>query len=116
VLREGRIVAAGTPGELVAGVRPRVRFRLDRPLDGAALEDLGRRSLEAAPGARLRAETDAGRYVLEGVVPDAELVATLAAWCAGADRLIMELRTGGGTLEETYLDLVGEPAAAEDAR
>jgi ABC-2 type transport system ATP-binding protein len=116
VLREGRIVAAGTPGELVAGVRPRVRFRLDRPLDGAALEDLGRRLLGAPSGARLTAETDAGRYVLEGVVPGAELVATLAAWCAGADRLIMELRTGGGTLEEAYLDLVGEPAAAEDAR
>jgi hypothetical protein len=35
------------------------------------------------------------------------LVAAIAAWCAIADRLIVELRTSGGSLEDAYLELVG---------
>lgn len=117
VLREGRIVAAGTPAELAAGVQPRLRFRLDRPLDGAALSELGRRLVAERPGAAITAEPDAGRYVIEGIAPDAAVIATLAAWCAEADRLIVELRTAGATLEEAYLDLVGETSiSARDAR
>ena len=54
------------------------------------------------------AETDAGNYRFDGAAPDPALVAVLAGWCAGAGRLIVELRTSGGTLEEVYLDLVGE--------
>src|SRR6185295_14618290 len=117
VLREGRIVAAGTPTELAAGAQPRLRFRLDRPLDGGALDDLGRRLVTERPSAAITAEPDAGRYVLDGIAPDAAIIATLAAWCAQADRLIVELRSAGGTLEEAYLDLVGETAPpARDAR
>jgi len=49
------------------------------------------------------------------VPPDAALVATVAAWCATADRLILELRTGGGSLEDVYLGLVGTtPGPPED--
>jgi hypothetical protein len=50
---------------------------------------------------------DGARYRLEGVPPDAALVAAIAAWCATADRLIVELRTSGGSLEDVYLELVG---------
>ena len=32
---------------------------------------------------------------------------TVATWCAGADRLIVDLRVGGGSLEDVYLELVG---------
>jgi hypothetical protein len=35
-------------------------------------------------------------------------VAALAQGCAEMDRLIIESRTAGGTLEDTYLELVGE--------
>ena len=66
---------------------------------------------------------DGGRYRLEGAEPDAALVAGLAAWCASEDRLIVELRTAGGSLEDVYLELVGGrgsaaglgPARARDA-
>jgi ABC-2 type transport system ATP-binding protein len=117
VLRAGTILAAGTPVELAAGTRPRLRFSLDRPLDDGALGDLDRRLASAHPGAVVAAEPDAGRYVVNGIAPDAAVVATLAGWCADADRLIVESRTAGGTLEEAYLDLVGETAApARDAR
>jgi hypothetical protein len=49
------------------------------------------------------------------VAPDAGLVAALAAWCATAERLILELRTSGGSLEDAYLELVGAPALASAA-
>ena len=38
------------------------------------------------------------------------LVAALAAWCVTVERLILELRTSGGSLEDAYLELVGTPA------
>ena len=42
---------------------------------------------------------DEGRYRVDGVSPDGALVAALASWCVGADRLIVDLRTAGGSLE-----------------
>ena len=114
ILDGGRLVASGTPAELMAGARARLRFRLDRALEGQQLAALGRAMAVVRPGATLVAEADAGRYRLDDAVPDAALIAALAGWCAGADRLIAELRTTGGTLEEVYLELVGS-AAAPDA-
>jgi ABC-2 type transport system ATP-binding protein len=107
ILDGGRLVAAGTPAELTAGARPRLRFRLDRamtPTQSASLQA----TLEGVhPGARLVEEPEDGRYAVDGVVPDPPLVATLATWCASVDRLIVQARTTGGSLEEAYLELVG---------
>ena len=47
VLVGGRVVAAGTPAELAAGLQPRLRLRMDRPLDEAASADCARRSAAA---------------------------------------------------------------------
>ena len=115
VLVAGRIVAAGTPAELRAGVTARLRFRLDRALgtdDVAALE----RALGAIrPGLSVLPDGDGGRYRLEGPAPDAQVVAALAGWCATAGRLIVELRTSGGSLEDAYLELVASgPGRGED--
>jgi ABC-2 type transport system ATP-binding protein len=107
ILDQGRIVASGTPGELAAGARPRLRFRLEAPLDPVSLADLGRALGAVRPAATLSAEPDAGYYRVDGVEPDATLVAALATWCTTSDRLIREMRTVGGTLEEVYLELVG---------
>jgi ABC-2 type transport system ATP-binding protein len=107
ILDHGRIVASGTPGELAAGARPRLRFRLDVPLDAAGQAGLAQTLRAARSGATLAPEADAGYYRVDGATPDASLVAALAAWCASAGRLIRELRTGGGTLEEVYLELTG---------
>ena len=108
ILDRGRILASGAPAELAAGARTRLRFRLDAPLDPDGLAALGRALGAVAPAANLIVEPDSGHYRVDAVEPDATLVAALAAWCATADRLIREMRTGGGTLEEVYLELVGE--------
>jgi ABC-2 type transport system ATP-binding protein len=107
VLDRGRIVAAGTAAELASGLSPRLRFRLDRPLTPPEATSLERALAGARSGASLATEPDGLRHRIENVDPDAGLVAALAAWCASADRLIVEMRTAGGTLEETYLALVG---------
>ncbi|MEP6639155.1 MAG: ABC transporter ATP-binding protein, partial [Chloroflexota bacterium] len=107
VLDGGRIVASGTPEELRAGIVPRLRFQLDRTLGPSDLAGLQRVLAGARPFATVHADGDGGRYRLEGATPDAALIAALAGWCATADRLIVELRTSGGSLEDAYLELVG---------
>ena len=107
ILDGGRLVAAGTPAELTAGARPRLRFRLDRALTPAEVAGLEGALGRGRPQARLVVEPDDGHYVVEDAPPDPDLIATLATWCASVDRLIVEARSTGGTLEEAYLELVG---------
>jgi ABC-2 type transport system ATP-binding protein len=115
VLAAGRIVAFGTPPELRAGVTARLRFRLDRTLDTDEVANLARALAGVRPGTTVQPDGDGGHYRLEGIAPDAHLVAALAAWCASGERLILELRTSGGSLEDAYLELVGAPALASVA-
>jgi ABC-2 type transport system ATP-binding protein len=115
VIDRGRIVALGPPTELSTGSTSVLRFRL-----GADLSETDRRLLEAALGdgrAPLTLHDDGGpgRYRVDGTVADTGLIAALAGWCAERGMLIVELRTGGGTLEERYLDLIGSlDAGAEE--
>ena len=101
ILAGGRIVAAGTVAALTAGLRPRLRVRLDRPLDDRELLALG-----GAAGGDV-VELEPGRYEIAALAPTPALVAAVAVWCAGADRLILESRAIGGSLEDLYLDIVG---------
>ena len=107
ILDRGRLVASGTPAELTAGSRPRLRFRLDRAIAETEVAVLASTLAAGHPGSRVEVAGDGAAYAVEGVEPDPGLVAALAAWCAGAGRLIVEARTTGGTLEEAYLELVG---------
>jgi ABC-2 type transport system ATP-binding protein len=106
ILVDGRIVAIGTVAELAAGVAARLRFTLDRALEPTELAALSR-----AVGATVSSSGDTA-YVLDGTRPTPALLASLATWCHGADRLITSSRTVGGTLEDAYLELV---AAGRDA-
>ena len=106
VLVDGRIVASGPPAELIARARPQVRFRLDEPLEEEAIASLELAMSAGASAVRVVAEATAGRYRFDDIAPNAAAIARLATWCAGAGRLIVELRTGGGTLEDAYLELV----------
>jgi len=101
ILVAGRIVASGTPAEPAAGLRPRLRFRLDAALDAEALG-----SLSTALGSEVGV-LDGSRYEVAGTEPTPRLVAALAAWCETAGRLIVESRAIGGTLEDVYLELTG---------
>jgi len=107
VLRGGHILASGSPVELTALVRPRLRFTVDRRIEDDQVADLRRRLAGHAPTVTLITDPDGRRYMLDGVAPDAALVAALADWCATADRLLIEVRTTGATLEDAYLELVG---------
>jgi len=100
IIASGGVVASGTPQEVVGGMRPRLRFRLDRPLGADELVGLAH-----ALGSPVT--LDDGVYAVDDAAIDPALIATLAGWCAMAGRLIVELRTGGGTLEDAYLELVG---------
>jgi ABC-2 type transport system ATP-binding protein len=112
VLDGGRVVAAGTPVELAAGAAARLRFRLDRALGTDEAAELERALAAVRPAATVAADGDGARYRVEGAVPDAALVGALAGWCARTDRLIVELRTSGGSLEDIYLELVGRDREA----
>ncbi|HSO30043.1 MAG TPA: ABC transporter ATP-binding protein [Candidatus Sulfomarinibacteraceae bacterium] len=109
ILHDGRIVAAGTPAELAGGSEPRLRFRLARGLDATEGAGLDAALAAAAGGAAAVAQPGAvGTYRVDGAVPDPDLVAALATWCAGANVAIVELRSAAATLEERYLELTGD--------
>jgi ABC-2 type transport system ATP-binding protein len=111
VIDSGRVVADGTAAELAAGARSTLRVRLDGPLAPDELAALGTALAAGRGGITVAADGDGARYRVDGAAPDADLVAALATWCASAGRLIVELRTGGGSLEDVYLGLVGRAAA-----
>jgi ABC-2 type transport system ATP-binding protein len=114
VLDHGAVVASGTPAELAARTRPRLRFRLERSLQPAELARLGQARAGTRPGVVVVPDGDGARYALDGAEPDPALVAAVTAWCATADRLIVELRAGGGSLEDVYLELVGRTERPTD--
>ncbi len=101
ILDRGRIVALGSPDELTAAAAPVLRFRLASPMSRSDLVALGE-ALSATV-----VDESAGRYRVDGAPPSPSVVAALAAWCATQGALIVELRTGGGSLEERYLELIG---------
>ena len=111
ILADGRVIATGTPAELAARARSGLRFRLDTPLDASAVDGLRATLTTREPAAILALDGDGARYRIEGVAPDAVLIAALAGWCVANDRLIVDLRTGGGSLEDVYLDLVASAGA-----
>ena len=116
VIDRGRVLAAGTPAELVAESTPALRFRLatvdgrDPAVDPAILAGLG-----AALGGTIEDDGAAGRHRLAGREPDPRAVAVLADWCAEHGLLLAEMRTTGGTLEERFLELIAAPDMDEGA-
>ncbi|HEY3524327.1 MAG TPA: hypothetical protein VGK63_11560, partial [Candidatus Limnocylindrales bacterium] len=99
VLDRGRVVADDTPDAIAGGGPPIVRFRLG---SGVADTDLG--DLASRLGVAVRRDPD-GWLRLEAVA-DPRLVTALATWCEARGLPLVELRVGGGSLEERYLDLV----------
>ena len=111
IIDRGRLVALGSPLELSQAASPVLRFRLDAPLtepDVRALEE----RIREVDGAATVVEEGGGRYRLDAVEPTPQVVAVIAAWCEVRGALIAELRSGGGSLEERYVELVG--ATGED--
>jgi ABC-2 type transport system ATP-binding protein len=107
VIDRGRLIALASPADLTAAAAPRFRFRLEVPLSDADRRELGGRLSENAPETDL-VDEGGGRYRLDGVSPAPGLVSLLATWCESRQLLVVELSTGGGTLEERYLELLSE--------
>jgi ABC-2 type transport system ATP-binding protein len=108
IIDKGKLMALDAPAVLVgrSAGSDGLRFGAPRGLDTAALAAaLG---AEGEPAPRV-SEVEPGRYAVAGR-PGPALVARLAAWLAGRDALLTELRVGRPSLEEVYLDLTGESA------
>ena len=106
IIDRGRVVALGAPLELSQAAFPVLRFRLDAPLSQPDVRALEERLRESHGRATL-VEEGGGRYRLDAIEPTPPLVALIAAWCGARGALIVELRAGGGSLEERYLELIG---------
>ena len=116
IIDRGQIVADGSPVELTTAASPVLRVRLSVRLDPTDLtamaEALGQHS--AVP-ASIVDDGGGGRYRVDGIDPTPDVIAALAGWCAERDARIVQLRSGGGTLEERYLELIGPGAARPGA-
>lgn len=105
IIDRGRVVADGTPAELLAGGdRDRFSFR--------AAPGLDRTSLAAVLGAAV-AEDEPGRYVVSAA-PTPAAVAALTGWLADRDELVGDLSAGREGLEELFLRLTAESATTPD--
>jgi ABC-2 type transport system ATP-binding protein len=114
ILAEGRAVARGTVAELAAaGTAPAIRFGAPTGVDTDALA----RAVGVAPGDVV--EERPGEYSMVGTAT-AGRVAAVAAWLDEHDLPLTDLRAGGGSLEDAYLEAMkavggrGAPGSGED--
>ena len=105
VIDAGRVVAQGTPAELMQG-GPDRRLRFTA-VPGLATAEL---SADLPPGFAV-AEIAAGRYEVAGLA-DPALIAAITAWCARRDILVAELTVSRRSLEDVFLDLTGREIRA----
>ena len=113
ILHRGRILAEGSPDDLTTGGSIALRFRLHVTPPADAVERLARRVAGAAGEAMVLATDDPATFEIEPGRPSADLVLDVAQWAAREGLLIVELRAGGGSLEDRYLELTGD-ADVED--
>jgi ABC-2 type transport system ATP-binding protein len=100
IVDRGRIVADGTPGELMQSPgAPEIRFGAPAGLDTG--------SLTAALGAPVD-EVTPGEYLVHAEGSPAT-VAALTAWLAEQDLPLADLRAGRQRLEDVFLRLTSEP-------
>ena len=117
VIDRGRLLAAGTPAELVAGSAPGC-VSASRPRTGAlpSPRPTSRSSARLLGGARSWRTAPPAATASRAPEPDPPRVAVLAAWCSGRGLLLAELRTTGGTLEERFLELIAGRRRRDERR
>ena len=97
VVDRGRVVAAGSLAELLAGGGDEIRFGAPTGIDVAALG--------AHLGVPVREERP-GEYLVAGA-PDPSTVAALTAWLAEHHLPLGDLRAGRQSLEDVFLRVTG---------
>jgi ABC-2 type transport system ATP-binding protein len=105
IIDRGRVVAAGTPAELMTSGGEEIRFGAPPRLDTAALA--------GALGAAV-SEVSPGEYLVLAA-PSPTTVASLTAWLAEHDLPLADLRAGRHTLEDVFLRLTAETGATGPA-
>jgi ABC-2 type transport system ATP-binding protein len=105
IIDAGKVVASGSPADLMAGAGgEEIRFGAPPGLDVAALgERLGATATEASPG----------EYVV-AAPPSPRNVATVTGWLADHDQPLADLRAGRGSLEDVFLRLTRDDQARGD--
>ena len=110
IVSGGRVVAEGTPAELMKGGGERIRFGAP---GGLAVDELG-----SALGAAVMEERP-GEYRVD-TAPTPAAVAALTSWLAERDMPLADLRAGRHRLEDVFLQLTleapQEPAAGGSRR
>lgn len=107
IVDHGRVLATGSPGELVRGERDEIRFGAPPGLDAGALS--------ARLDARV-SEVGPGEYLVE-TAPTPDAVAALTGWLAEQALPLADLRAGRQSLEDVFVRLTGDAAQAHaDAR
>jgi len=104
VIDHGRVVAAGSPTELLAAAGP-ATLCFDAP-PALPLEDL----LTTLPPGTTVDEPTPGHYVVTGAV-DPALAAAVTAWCAARDVLPERISTVDRSLEDLFVHLTADTPA-----
>jgi ABC-2 type transport system ATP-binding protein len=99
IVDHGRLLAEGTPADLMSGPRDSIQFRAPAGLDTAGLS--------AALGAPVT-ETRPGEYSV-ATEPAPAAVAKLTAWLSEHDLPLGDLRAGRQSLEDVFLRLTSGP-------
>lgn len=100
IIDAGRVIASGSPAELVAdGARNTIRLRTRAGLDRESL-------VKELPEGASVIEPDPGSYVLSTQV-DPGVLHRLTGWCAAHDVLIESVLVERQTLEDRFLELTG---------
>jgi ABC-2 type transport system ATP-binding protein len=107
ILDGGRVVAEGTPAELVrSGGGGEIRFGAPPGIDTGALgAAMGAAAVEDRPG----------EYLVPVPATPAN-VARLTAWLAEQDLAVADIRAGRQTMEDVFLRLTGQRSTAEEDR
>jgi len=112
LLDGGRIIEAGRPDELAAEGPGAIRFRTLPAIGEPERALLETRLAGDSCSPILVAEPGSGAWRLSGCPPSPAVVARLAVACADLDVLLVEVRTGAGSLEERYLALLASSEGA----
>jgi ABC-2 type transport system ATP-binding protein len=96
IMHRGKLVAIGSPAELVSARTPEIVFSVATPIDHEALSSFLPATVTALEGAT---------YRVSGEQPNPTLVSRVTTWLAARGVLVRTMRVGARSLEEVYLEL-----------
>jgi ABC-2 type transport system ATP-binding protein len=103
IIRDGRLIALGSPGALMPDTRESVRLHTTSPVPAGSLDRL--------PAVAVVREMSPCTYEIDARdIPSC--LAEVTAWLRDQRIGVREIRVGRGSLEDVYLELTGEEGAA----